>query len=1177
MSFRRTDWRMRFLLSVAAAALLLGSALPVAAQDYRGKVQGSVTDVNTAAIPGARVVLRNDETGVEVVRQSDSDGHYQFDFVDPGTYTVTVELAGFKKAEQKNVLVRQRGDVTADVTLEVGGVADVVTVEAPPVQVEFTTSSSALTIDNAIIDQLPIRGRNPYNVSTLDPTVSPGTGSTANENRPYHHAFANDVDSGGGTNRANDVLLDGVPLTSSYKTSYTPNLDGVQEVTFQKNAVDSEYGYSAGGIVVLNMKSGTNAYHGTAFVHGRSPRFNAFGDPTLVRVAGADETASRGTNLKIYGGSFGGPILKNKLFFFTTYEKWKDAQPLSLILTVPTAKMRAGDFTELGTRTIHNPFLSTGTNGVRPAFAGNIIPESLWDPTAVKLLALMPLPNLPGTANNFQVAKTNNTDYWNFSTRVDYNHSEKWKTFIRYGHFKANLLEANPTDSPLVPINGSNRYGLSLAADTVYTLSPKAVINIRGNFNQMTDEYAAGNSVLGEEGLAALWPGNAWYTGLFTGPNIYYPAFDVLTGTSNNRLGRPGREFWQHPQGFGLSARLNYYFGDHSTKYGVQFRQDKGKGARFEPLNFFFRQNLTANQSTNPSLTTSGNEWATFLLGALEPNGTGNTNNNFARRVPVQEVVSKGYSAYFQDDWKVNSRLNLNLGLRWEYEPGPVDAANRLSRMIDLTNPIPEFQSAPPAIPSVVTNLLSGRGITQQFTGAWQFADENNRNAWEREKFNLLPRLGLAFRIDDKSALRFGYSRYLAPSARIRDPLGDFVEQYTGYTTTSFVLPNVNGVPQQRLSNPFPSNLNPVQQDVGQSLGRYTNLGNSFTLDALEQKPPVNDRFSFSYQREVWGRIVLDLDYFLNAGHNLPATVDLNMADPEFSYTVARSVLNTQVNNPFFNILTPQQFPGTLRNSRTVSVASLLRPFPQYGAINQANTPIRKERLHSFSVQAQRPYSKGVSFIVAYAYNREKTTEFFDDLATFARRLEWFDSENPRHRFTNAITWDIPVGRDRTFFTKAPKALDAVIGGWQFTTTTRLYSGRLLQFGQNLIVNGDPRLDGSSTGANGRWFDTSVFSALPTSTNPNDPPNLVRRSNPRSFPGVLGPSAWQTDMTMSKSFHITERFRLETRLEAYNAFNHLNWENPGVDFTNTATFGKVTRRHVAYTGREVQYGLRLVF
>ncbi|MBC7929091.1 MAG: carboxypeptidase regulatory-like domain-containing protein, partial [Rubrivivax sp.] len=336
MNLPKSRWDIKCLWSISLITIIFVVAPLTAAQDYRGKVQGVVTDINGAAIPGAQVVLRNDETGVEVTRPTNGDGHYIFDFVDPGTYTIIVEQSGFKKAEQKNVLIRQRGDVTSDVKLEAGGVSETITVEAPPVQVEFNSSSSSLTIDNKIIDQLPIRGRNPYNISTLDPTVTPGTGTTANENRPYHHAFANDIDAGGGTARGNDVLLDGVPLTTSFKTSYTPNLDGVQEVTYQKNAVDAEYGYSAGGIIVLNMKSGTNEYHGTAFAHGRSPKFNAFGDPTLIRKDGADETAGRGTNLKIYGGSFGGPILKNKLFFFTTYEKWKDSQPLTLLLTVPT-------------------------------------------------------------------------------------------------------------------------------------------------------------------------------------------------------------------------------------------------------------------------------------------------------------------------------------------------------------------------------------------------------------------------------------------------------------------------------------------------------------------------------------------------------------------------------------------------------------------------------------------------------------------------------------------------------------------------------------------------------------------------------------------------------------------------------------------------------------------------
>lgn len=1184
MSFREANWSVRSLLSVAAFALVLGLALPASAQDYRGKVSGTVSDVNTAAIPGARIVLHNDETGVEVERQTDSDGHYQFDFVDPGNYTITVEASGFKKVEQKNVVVRQRGDITADLTLEVGGVADVVTVEAPPVEVEFTTSGSALTIENKVIDQLPIRGRNPYSVSTLDPTVSPGTGSTSNENRPYHHAYANDIDAGGGTQRANDVLLDGVPLTSSYKTSYTPSMDAVQEVTFQKNAVDAEYGYSSGGVIVLNMKAGTNEWHGTAIANGRSPRFNAFNDPTTIR-RGGDERNFRGTNLKIYGGTVGGPIIKNKLFTFTSYEHWKDVSPLSFVLTLPTALERAGDFSQSRLsngviRNIFDPLTSTGSSGTRTQFTGNVIPTGRFDPTALKLLAELPLPNLPGSQDNYQGFRVNNTTYWNFSERVDWNYSEKWKTFFRYGHFKAHLLESNPDPGKLLPVNGSNRYGLSVAADSVYTINPKTILNVRANFHQLTDEYAAETALIGKDALASLFPN--FYSSLYTFDQVYYPALDVGSGSfgssTNTRIGRPGREFWQHPQGFGGSVRLNRYQGDHSLKFGGEYRVDKGKGARFEPLNFIFRQQLTANANSSPNLNTSGSPWATFLLGYID-------NNSFASRVPIQEAIAKGYASYFQDDYRVTPRLTLNLGLRWEYEPGPVDAQNRISQRLDLTQPIPEFQTTPPNIPATVTNLLASKGERQLFNGAWIFATPGDRSAWHRDKLNLLPRIGGAFRIDDKSVVRFGYARYNEPASRIRDPLGDFVNQYAGYATTTTGAPTINnGIPQVRISNPFPSNLTPIQQPIGQSLGRYTNLGNAIGaafnatngIDQFDLQPQTNDRVSLSYQRSVWGHFILNFDYFYNRGNNIPYAVDLNMVDPAFSYEIPRSTFNQTVTNPFFNYLTPDKFPGSLRNQATITIGALLRPYPQYGAINQTNTSGRKEHLHSMTIEAQRPFAKGLSLLVAYAYQREQTQEFFDDFAQFARRFEWRDTDTPRHRLTSALSWDVPVGRGRWLWKEAPKAVDMVLGGWQYTTTTRVYSGRPLFFSQNLIVDGNPRISNPQKGPGALWFDITKFHVLPTSTLASDPVNLHRRDNPWTFPGLVGPTTWQTDMTLSKAFHITERFRLEARVESYNAFNRINWDNPTVDFTS-GTFGRVTRKLVAYNGREMQYGLRLVF
>ena len=191
-------------------------------------------------------------------------------------------------------------------------------------------------------------------------------------------------------------------------------------------------------------------------------------------------------------------------------------------------------------------------------------------------------------------------------------------------------------------------------------------------------------------------------------------------------------------------------------------------------------------------------------------------------------MFRKGYAGYVMDDFKVNSRLTLNLGLRYEYEPGPVDPANRLSQRLDLTVPIPEMLAAPPPIPATVTNLLATKGERQLFNGAWIFTSDENRSAWRRSKFTYLPRLGGAFRLDEKSVFRFGWGRYISPSSRIRDPLGDFVNQYAGFSTATPAPGTIsNGRPQATLSNPFPVAIAPIQQPLGQSLGRYTNLGNS--------------------------------------------------------------------------------------------------------------------------------------------------------------------------------------------------------------------------------------------------------------------------------------------------------------------------------------------------------------
>ena len=312
------------------------------------------------------------------------------------------------------------------------------------------------------------------------------------------------------------------------------------------------------------------------------------------------------------------------------------------------------------------------------------------------------------------------------------------------------------------------------------------------------------------------------------------------------------------------------------------------------------------------------------------------------------------------------------------------------------------------------------------------------------------------------SVLRFAYARYLMPTSNVRDTLGDFVNQYAGFAQTTNTLGLANGVPRQNLADPFPSSVNPVIEPYGQSYGRYTNLGSAVSLDQYQLRPQVNDRFNLSYQRQIWAGTIIDRNYFYNYGTRVPFDKNLNMADPAFRYEY-KTLLNTQVANPFRNYLTPDKFPGQLRNTTTVSLGSLLVPYPQYGAITQTNTDGRKMRTQTFEIRAQRPFAKGTSFLVSYAYNNEKRQEWFDDIAqykifTTGEGWEWRPTDLPQHRVTGAVTWQIPVGRERAYLSSLPLPLDLAIGGWQYTAATRYYSGRLLLFGNSYVVDANPKL-----------------------------------------------------------------------------------------------------------------------
>src|SRR5262249_20471078 len=279
---------------------------------------------------------------------------------------------------------------------------------------------------------------------------------------------------------------------------------------------------------------------------------------------------------------------------------------------------------------------------------------------------------------------------------------------------------------------------------------------------------------------------------------------------------------------------------------------------------------------------------------------------------------------------------------------------------------------------------------------------------------------------------------------------------FPGFSASTSVAPALQGVPQAVINDPFPTS-NPLILPLGKSLGRYTNLGGDAVTDALEFRPAVNDRFNISFQRDLFHKFVADVTYFANFGRSYPFNKRFNLSDPSLSYQY-KTLLSTTVPNPFFNYLTPSTFPGQLRNQQQVSLGSLLKPYPQYGNVNQTNTPGVHERYDALQMRVQRQFSNGYNFLWTYNYNRERSQQFFNSDGEYAGVFQWLGATRPRHRMTISSVYELPFGKGRRFLSHVPGVGEAVLGGWTTSATYAYNSGNQLQFGQ-LDVVGDPHVD----------------------------------------------------------------------------------------------------------------------
>ncbi|HYO81436.1 MAG TPA: carboxypeptidase-like regulatory domain-containing protein, partial [Bryobacteraceae bacterium] len=830
------------------------------AQDYRAKVQGLVTDSSNAAVPGARVTLRNTATGISAVRESGPSGQYLFDNVEPGAYTVTAEFQGFSRQVQENVLVQTRADVTADFALTPGGTVETITVDASAVALQFNTTTRELTVDRKMLMDLPVKARNPFTLALLDPAVVNRYGA---ERNPFFMWSSSTIDVGGNTSQKNDLLLDGAPIQIGPKGSYSPPMDSVQEFSVQQNSVDAEFGHTAGGTLSVSTKSGTNEYHGTAYYFGRNPALNAVVNP-ITRTPNFIRN-------HIWGGTVGGPIRKNKLFTFFTYEGWRTKEPRDAIRTMPTELERIGDFSQSlnrsgGLRTIYDPattVLDVATNtATRQPFPNNIIPRHRIDPTAARIMQDIWGPNNPGDdlagSNNFKASYAWPMKNANFSSRTDYQVTDNIKIFGRYSQFRTTLDQENytPNNSRAVPNdNGGVMNSRNVAGDMVWTVSERTVLNIRASYAMLEDDYSAPEAAVGEAGLADFWPNNPWYLPYTAEmPLIYYPNINI-NGAAASTFGKGGYWF-QHPHHYAASGKVSQVRGSHYLKAGMEFRYHVGKGIFPNLANFNFYPDQTASTYLSPNTAVSGDAYASFLLGLVDQRST-------ARGFPFQTMRTPFVGTFIHDDWKISRNVTLNLGLRHEWESGPYDDNNIFSRYLDLSVPNQAIQANRPEIPQDLLALS-----TPTWNGAWVFTDSENRKPFVTQKNIFLPRVGVAVRVNDKTALNVGWGRYAVPvvvgQGNTSANTLAACQWCPGFNQTSTPLPFVEGRPQAYLSDPFPAGSNPVQLPIGKSLGAYTNVGNAANWPNQDYKQQINDRMNFTIMREIPGQFKVDATWFLH-------------------------------------------------------------------------------------------------------------------------------------------------------------------------------------------------------------------------------------------------------------------------------------------------------------------------
>lgn len=1153
---------------VTAALLAAVCALPLFSQDGRGSIVGRVVDTSGAVMPGAGVRATSISTGVAAAVKTNESGNFTLPYLLPGTYTVQSEMDGFKKFVRENVQVRVGETVEVNISMQLGDVAETVEVKAETPLLSTAEATVGQVIDERRIVELPTFGGSAVSLVLLAPGTVNGTDMRQADRG------SNNVNSqftvNGSAQYSNEFALDGVTNTlantqgntDSGRVGFIPPQTAVSEFKVQTASFDASIGHTSGSLINVSIKSGTNQIHGQAHWMVRNRIFDA---PKIFQNRSGQEVPVYQNNR--YGFAAGGPVSlprvysgKNKTFWFYAWEENRHGIPQTFIGTVPTDAMRRGDLSDLRALgpnyQVYDPAtIAVAPNGrfSRQPLPGNIIPQSRIDPVAKNLMNYWPAANQPGTnegLNNWYHSQPTRTKTWVHLGRLDHAFSEAHRVFLRL-HRDSWDSHENQFLNNIARGYYQTRINRGVALDDVYVLSPSFLLNLR--YGLAHQEWIERRASSGFD-LASLGFSQRLLSLI---PDKEHATLPRLTVAPFTPIGN-----WAGGDGTGTagshSATANFtkLQGDHNIRFGSEFRvymQNRNQNPADLSPTLTFSSAYTRGPLDNSAAPTVGGDIAAFLLGV--PGG------NMDRTASSAEI-DKYLGLYLQDDWKITSRLTLNLGLRYEIESPITERFDRSVAQFafDQSSPIEAQAQA-----NYARNVIPELPLSQfRVRGGLTFANVggNPRSYWKGEKNNFMPRLGLAYQLLPKTVLRAGYGLFY-------DSLGTLntANIQTGFSQSTPIQPTFdNGLSfVATTADPFPNGL---LQPNGATGGLMTNIGQAISFYPAKRLHSYGQRWSAGLQQVLPWQFLAEAAYVGNRATRINIARQINNTPAQ--YLSRLPVRDAQTIN-FLSASFPNPFDGTDPIfGRNTSRGSLLRPYPHFGGITILD-PVGYSWYHSLQLRAEKRLSQGYTVQLAYTWSKAmEATEFLN--VTDPVPYESIGSLDRTHRLVVSWIWELPFGRGRRFGAGMPKALNFVAGGWQLNGVVQRQSGPPLGFGDvfTLFTGNPDDIVLPKTQRNvDRWFNTDA------GFNKNSAQQLASniRTSPLRFSGIRGDGQARWDFSAIKNFGIREDVKMQFRAECLNAWNHPNLFTPNVNPTSS-TFGMITGQDVP---RIWQMALKLVF